>query len=655
MLSACGACSACTGRICDEDHRSRRPGAEYSLAPPLAPSAEGSFWSDVGHERRSANSLPAPALALETGSLLFKPPDRSVARPPRVHMIICALDYEDTRFPSSCSQSGRNMMELARRCNARVESLYNNEATVANVGKIIREVGSRCAAGDVLVFFYAGHGARVPGEAFGDVDSREEAFCFVDQKGQTSSACWLSDADLAALIKSHVHPEAELIFLADCGCSGAVVDINKSVWSGRRVVSISGCQERQPVGDMGAGGKFTHALLLAMENLCSRNRPKCTIGEVYAQILAVDDAVFHSAQDITIQARPSDSMRWPLMPFGTFTAPLSKTFEQQESEVVSASPPPPASSPTSPRSGVGAAVTGPPTVHMVICALDYANTKCPLTCTLDGENIAELASLCNAKINTLVNEDATVGKVSDLVHQVGSRCGAGDYFIFYYAGHGASLPDQDGDEEDGKDEAFCFVDCNGRTSPDCWLRDDDFAKLVTSSVHPETKIIILADCCHSGTVADLNKTVWSGYQVVSIAGCKDEQTSGDTGKGGIFTHSFLLAVDELCRQKRTAYSLGELYRETCKIDDTVFRSVQDISIQAVPDDSLPWPLVPPTQYVAPLKRDAGPPERLPTLLHSSVGGQGNSVADKRALRSPDVVATKGGCCFCRRERHARAP
>jgi hypothetical protein len=58
------------------------------------------------------------------------------------------------------------------------------------------------------------------------------------------------------------------------------------------------------------------------------------------------------------------------------------------------------------------------------------------------------------------------------------------------------------------------------------LRDDDFAKLVTGSVHADTNVLILADCCHSGTVADLNKPLWQGYRVASISGCTDKQTSG---------------------------------------------------------------------------------------------------------------------------------
>merc|ERR1712008_73783 len=48
--------------------------------------------------------------------------------------------------------------------------------------------------------------------------------------------------------------------------------------------------------------------------------------------------------------------------------------------------------------------------------------------------------------------------IRNAIFQVGSRCGPDDVFIFYYSGHGDKLEDQDGDEDDGFDEAICTVD-----------------------------------------------------------------------------------------------------------------------------------------------------------------------------------------------------
>ena len=41
---------------------------------------------------------------------------------------------------------------------------------------------------------------------------------------------------------------------------------------------------------------------------------------------------------------------------------------------------------------------------------------------------------------------------------MGKRCGKRDVFVFFYSGHGLNVPDLDGDESDGEDEAFAMPD-----------------------------------------------------------------------------------------------------------------------------------------------------------------------------------------------------
>mmetsp|Transcript_49341 Transcript_49341/g.104962 ORF Transcript_49341/g.104962 Transcript_49341/m.104962 type:complete len:296 (+) Transcript_49341:107-994(+) len=247
-------------------------------------------------------------------------------------------------------------------------------------------------------------------------------------------------------------------------------------------------------------------------------------------------------------------------------------------------------------------------IYVLICALDYKRTSNPLTCTIDGQNVQKLLSACGVpreNITVMYDEQCTKEAVLEAISEVGGQCGEGDYFVFYYSGHGTSIKDYSGDEADGKDEAFCFVTDQGQITYDSLLSDDDFAEAVTSGVSDDAKIIILTDCCHSGTIADFKSGGWENHKAISIAGCTDEQTSGDIGRGGIFTHSMLLAIAELASQGETDYTVGRLYNTTLAKDDAVFNSAQDIAIQCSPGmlpKNMAWPLVPQGGYTPPYGR-----------------------------------------------------
>mmetsp|Transcript_34742 Transcript_34742/g.78230 ORF Transcript_34742/g.78230 Transcript_34742/m.78230 type:complete len:307 (-) Transcript_34742:43-963(-) len=218
----------------------------------------------------------------------------------------------------------------------------------------------------------------------------------------------------------------------------------------------------------------------------------------------------------------------------------------------------------------------------------------------------KLAQACGVQdVEVMFDNECTKENVKTRIEQMGQRCDDDDFFIFYYSGHGTSMEDLVGDEEDGMDEALCFVGPQGQLGGRYFMRDDEFAEIVTDAIPEETRILILTDCCHSGTIGDLDKDIWEGREVISVTGCADSQTSGDMGKGGIFTHSMLLAIDHLQRSGEEDYSVGLLYNATVFQDDKVFNSAQDITIECPPafaPHQLAWPLVPLGDYSAPLSQ-----------------------------------------------------
>lgn len=105
----------------------------------------------------------------------------------------------------------------------------------------------------------------------------------------------------------------------------------------------------------------------------------------------------------------------------------------------------------------------------------------------------------------------------------------------HFSGHGTSVVDRNKDERDGRDEAWCPSDFMNMG-----VLKDDQVSLLLSRFNPATKVVIVSDCCHSGTIGDLahfwvsrtvkvdEKTLYPcKAPIVLISGCDDNDTSAD--------------------------------------------------------------------------------------------------------------------------------
>lgn len=125
-----------------------------------------------------------------------------------------------------------------------------------------------------------------------------------------------------------------------------------------------------------------------------------------------------------------------------------------------------------------------------------------------------------------------------------------DEIWIHYSGHGSHVKDYDGDELDRRDEVLVPLDYeeNGFVT-------DDLIKYILTKIKKECKCVIVFDCCHSGTMADLPYNYYDGKEslntknsglipkVIMLSGCRDKQTSADAkidGKwAGALTHCLL--------------------------------------------------------------------------------------------------------------------
>ena len=178
--------------------------------------------------------------------------------------------------------------------------------------------------------------------------------------------------------------------------------------------------------------------------------------------------------------------------------------------------------------------------HLKTFLLDKCNylPENILMLTDDGNNTRPTKQNIINTFNTLINK-ATNEQFNEL--------------WFSYSGHGSYTTDINGDENDKRDEVLCPVDYN---TSGMIVDDFIYANLVCKLPKTAT-LFALMDCCHSGTVFDLpllyvksmttnnsnNKHVAS---IISISGCRDDQTSADAYIGstyeGAMTWSFLNAL-----------------------------------------------------------------------------------------------------------------
>jgi len=241
------------------------------------------------------------------------------------------------------------------------------------------------------------------------------------------------------------------------------------------------------------------------------------------------------------------------------------------------------------------------TVHALVCAPIYDwNRQWGPHDFRDGlsafQGLLRKSGITN--VTELVGRHSHRDKVLGGIKQVGSNCSEGDTFLFYYTGHGDSMPDQDGDEEDGMDEALCTPDRAGNINQGTYLRDDTFAEFLHSYVKA-THIIVIIDACHSGTICDMNKRFWHGKSAASITGCRDNQISHGTGRGGLMTLSMCKAADALrskAGQCSVARFFNQLRNDAHAMKGTIaMQATQTLTLESPPGcdtQQIPWPLLP---------------------------------------------------------------
>lgn len=119
-------------------------------------------------------------------------------------------------------------------------------------------------------------------------------------------------------------------------------------------------------------------------------------------------------------------------------------------------------------------------------------------CVNDVKNLSavlkEYYGFGAADIKTLLDLQATKKNMQAAIRALITGASKGDTLLLHYSGHGANVPDNNGDEADGRDEILCPTDLDWKDPlTDDWLRS------TFNRMKKGVSLTVIMDCCHSGT------------------------------------------------------------------------------------------------------------------------------------------------------------
>ncbi len=128
---------------------------------------------------------------------------------------------------------------------------------------------------------------------------------------------------------------------------------------------------------------------------------------------------------------------------------------------------------------------------------DYPGTDSDLAgCVNDANDWAKLLRKRGFTVSRIVDKKATGKAMRENMKNLIATAQSGDIVVIQYSGHGSFVPDIDGDEPDGTDECLCPYDVRSKGP----ITDDELFEIFNAR-QKGTRLVMISDSCHSGTVA----------------------------------------------------------------------------------------------------------------------------------------------------------
>jgi hypothetical protein len=212
-------------------------------------------------------------------------------------------------------------------------------------------------------------------------------------------------------------------------------------------------------------------------------------------------------------------------------------------------------------------------IHIGLNRLDpnhYAGWEGILNaCEYDAGDMQEIAKELGYKTDLLLSEEATRDALISKTRNASKLLKPGDILLVTYSGHGGQKPDFSEEEEDGLDETWCLYDGQ--------LIDDELHELWKDFAQG-VRILVIPDCCHSGTPTKVAITSALMERPLGKIGIL-----GETGTKRIPTRNMPLSIASRVYRKNKAFYDG-LEKKLPKKKSDVKASV--LSISACQDNQL---------------------------------------------------------------------
>lgn len=156
---------------------------------------------------------------------------------------------------------------------------------------------------------------------------------------------------------------------------------------------------------------------------------------------------------------------------------------------------------------------------------EWWNLNTELDLELLTKVLVEKFKFAPGDIVTLRDAQATKHAILGEWRKLVAQTAKGDVVFVHFSGHGDSIPDDNGDEIDGKDESLVPFDYASKKNPANNIRDDEIGKLLGDLKQREPgNVTVSIDSCYSGTAT-------RGDYVTRGGGGGDAKPEGESPSG----------------------------------------------------------------------------------------------------------------------------